>query len=173
MTPVAELLRGFPPGNSPKNRMKEFRRALGLRTPARAAKPVSRWSTEPDGRMVHDAIAVHRIPGRPCLGLPDSNRKQQSLPELRDFIAGLRGVHSVQVNPTNGSILVHWEREMRALLGDRPDRRQFAGGGVTRTPVSTWRILSTERDRAHKKPEPLQNRRETELLDNGVVKHVN
>lgn len=173
MTPVAELLRSRSLQVIPqKDRIKEFRRARGLRKAARG-KSRSRWSTERDGRMLHDAIVVRHIPGRPRLRLPDSNRNQQFLAELCDLITGLRGVHSVQVNPIAGSILVHCEREMRAFFGDRPDPPQFAGGGLTRTPGSTWRILSTQRDRAHKKPEPLQNRRETELLDKGVVKHVN
>jgi hypothetical protein len=86
--------------------------------------------------MVHDAIVVHHIHGKLRLGLPDSNRNQQSLAELRDFIAGPRAVHSVQVNPTTGSILGHYERdshgEMQAAFGDQPEPPSFAGGGLTR-----------------------------------------
>ncbi len=61
--------------------------------------------------MVRGATVVHHIPGRLRVRLPRAGRHPRQLRELRDFIQGLEGVHSVEINPVTGSILVHYHPE--------------------------------------------------------------
>lgn len=48
--------------------------------------------------------------------LARSNRDPRLLGELRDFISGLGGVETVEVNPTTGSILVRYRPESQGKL---------------------------------------------------------
>jgi len=64
--------------------------------------------------LVHGATVVHHIPGRLRVRLPRSQRDPRVLKELRDFVCGLGGVRSVQINPATGSILVHYHPESQA-----------------------------------------------------------
>jgi cation transport ATPase len=54
---------------------------------------------------------VHHIPGRLRIRLPKSRRSPRLYRELQDFVQGLGGVRHVEINPTTGSILVHYEPE--------------------------------------------------------------
>lgn len=70
--------------------------------------------------MVHGATVVHHIPGRLRVRLPRAHRHPRLLRELREFVEGLGGVEQVEINPTTGSILVHYQPEsheqIRSLL---------------------------------------------------------
>jgi hypothetical protein len=63
--------------------------------------------------MVPGAQVVHHIPGRLRVRLPPSKRDPHLFEELREFVSGLGGVERVEVNPTTGSVLVHYHPESR------------------------------------------------------------
>lgn len=78
--------------------------------------------------MLHGATVVHHIPGRLRVRLPKANRDPDQLRQLREFVQGLGGVHRVEINPTTGSILVHYEPESHDQLKNLMRMAQQQGG---------------------------------------------
>ena len=70
--------------------------------------------------MVHGATVVHHIPGRLRVRVRHAKHDPRMLEDLRNFVSGLSGVRSVEINPVTGSMLVHYEpesqEEIQALL---------------------------------------------------------
>jgi Heavy metal associated domain 2 len=70
--------------------------------------------------MIRGARVVHHIPGRLRVRLPRAQRNPRLLEELAKFCESLGGVRQVEINPTTGSLLVHYTPEshdqIRSLL---------------------------------------------------------
>src|SRR6185437_10712997 len=63
--------------------------------------------------MIQGAKIVHHIPGRLRVRLSRTQRNPHLLDQLRGFVESLEGVHSVEMNPVTGSIVVHYHPESR------------------------------------------------------------
>jgi hypothetical protein len=87
--------------------------------------------------IVHGASVVHHIPGRLRVRLPRSKRDPRLLSELREFVAGLGGVHRVEINPATGSILVHYHPESAEEIQDFLQQPRRDQGDVMSGPELT------------------------------------
>ena len=64
--------------------------------------------------MRHSARAVHHVRGRIRLKIPASKGDSRLLEEIKQAIAPLKGVKSVDTNPSTGSVVVHYDPAMHA-----------------------------------------------------------
>ena len=62
--------------------------------------------------MKHEAHVTHHIPGRVRVKLPKAKGNHAMLREIQQSIFPLPGVKDVQVNPSTGSVVVHYDPEV-------------------------------------------------------------
>jgi Heavy metal associated domain 2 len=75
------------------------------------------------------AYVVHHIPGRMRLKVPRAKGNPAALKEVCEFVSGLPGVSSVEVNAQTGSVLIHYDHnqspEFHGELRRRAEREDL------------------------------------------------
>src|SRR5580704_2636799 len=61
--------------------------------------------------MTSDAHIVHHIPGRLRLKIPQAKGNAAFLDQVKTALSPIQGVRGIEVNPTTGSVLVHYDPE--------------------------------------------------------------
>jgi hypothetical protein len=61
--------------------------------------------------MVHQAQVVHQLPGRVRLRVLGARHNSRVLKRIKETVACLTGVHSIDANPTTGCLLIRYARE--------------------------------------------------------------
>lgn len=65
--------------------------------------------------MPRHCHVVHRLPGRIRLKTPAAKGDHAFFARLRGGISALDGVHAVEANPVTGSVVVHYDKNDRAI----------------------------------------------------------
>jgi hypothetical protein len=62
--------------------------------------------------MAHTAHVVHHVRGRIRLKMPNAKGDLRALQEIKELIAPMHGVRTVEIKPATGSIVVHYDSKV-------------------------------------------------------------
>lgn len=84
-----------------------------------------------------DLQIAHQVPGRVRMKIPAGKGNPELLKQISDTFGVIPGIEEVIVNPTTGSVILHYDTERHDEFHGSLSNHYHSGGGLAARPPST------------------------------------